>query len=136
MPRKLSFYDHHRMSYHDTTWHRHQQFDGHIGEFLVGDYPREHGTVGPRGEITLQLYQLGHPHYSIEEGRNIYPVSVKVEVHMDALGTMRALDAMRVFDKIKRAHIETRDDLSRVLLGCGLRDMSHTKLPKETPAHA
>lgn len=134
--RKLSFMDHHRMSYHDTTWR--PEFPAHVGEFYVGDYVGD-GGVDVRGEMKLSLYSFDHHqrHIVNEQGFTVPapPVlSVQINCFIDGFGTLRALERMGVLRKLQRTELHSRDDLSRLLIECGLRDRSDQPMETEVAA--
>lgn len=132
MARKLSFYDYHRQRYfNEETWQKTRKHDRHVGEFMVGDYVQG-GGVDKRGELMLMLYRFSSGDGVFMAERRDPLLSIQICAFDDALGTLRALDQMRVLDKIKRAELRSRDDLARLLVNCGLRDRSDQKLPKET----
>lgn len=126
--RPLSFYDHHRMDWAqpdpEAYWRERRYHGGHVGEISVGDYSyskSDVGIIGPRGEMVLDLYQLAL----------VKPIRVRACVFLTetgGVGVLRALERARILDKIRKAQLRDRDDLTRLLVNCGLRDLSHRPL--------
>lgn len=127
MARRLSFYDHHRQRYHDATWR--PEHDSHVGEFNVGDYVRD-GGVDRRGELGLSLYRFSHGASPFLPERPDEFLSVKIECFTDGLGALRALEFAGVLDAISSAKLRDRDDLARLLIAHGLRDLSDERLAR------
>ncbi len=117
MPRKLSFYDHHRQRYHDAVWR--PDHGAHVGEFGICDYGRD-GGLRERGEMALHLFEFNH---GKRDGRS-HLLSIQVRCFDDGYGCLRALDKLGVLRRIETTDLPDRDALTALLLDCGLRDTS------------
>ena len=123
--RKLAFYDHHRMNWHEPNWHIATGGRNSIkGEFMIGDFLKgDPGGVGKGGEFKIVLYDFRQGYDDRDEG-----LSPQFCVFTDGLLSFNTLAKMGVVEKIRRATIMSRDDLSWLLMANGVRDDSDVKL--------
>lgn len=120
--RRLGFYDHHRMDWHEANWKNSQQHSANIGEFMIGEYGRNLGAgVGKGGEFKVRIYRFN-------PGFNSTTIDVQFCVFTDGLLSFRTLEKMRVVEAIRRASLKDKDDLARLLIRSGVRDLSDKPL--------
>mgnify|MGYP001110792775 CR=1 FL=1 len=114
----LSFYDHHRQSYH----HLEIREKNAEPEFVVGDYgePDKNQGLGPGGEFMVYLYRFDNRRFVSPTK----PLTTQLQVFGDAHGSLREFIACGALEAIEKAEIWSRDDLTAVLLGAGLYDRS------------
>jgi len=112
--RRLSFYDHHRQSYHSAVWLPRPAV---VGEFMIGEYAIKGGGVRNGGEFQITLYRF-HNDF----------LSPQFSIFDDGLLSFYTLQKMGVVEKIRKADLRHRDDLARLLIKNDVRDRSHTKL--------
>lgn len=122
--RRLSFYDHDRQNYADVVPVR----GLHDHEIMVGDYVGD-GGVGARGELSLCLHRFSRGATPFWSERSDSELSVQVCVFGDAHGTLRELERLGVMRDLdtrnpRRPRLRTADDVSRMLIARGLRDVS------------
>lgn len=90
--------------------------------------PGDRIMPGDTIKITGRLrpnYLLGHTHKFITGDPVLVP---QICVFNDAYGALRQSIEMGLLDALRRRKIRTRDDLSRILLDLGFRDVSDNKM--------
>lgn len=133
--RRLSFYDHDRQNYAKNVTREPRT----AGEFMIGDHVRS-GGVDSRGEFKILLHDFartggwGSYRGSVSGPRIEEPLAVQLCVFDDAHGALREFIKLGGLEAIKKHPPYTRDDLSRLLIGLGIRDGSNNPLPKEKAA--
>lgn len=122
----LSFYDQARQNYASTV----PPLES--GEFMIGGYVGN-GGVDKRGEFKIVLHRFNHPSATALFGPRV-PAALltpQLRVFDDAYGALQeAIDA-GLLDALETAVIKTRDDLTRLLIGLGFRDLSDKPLTEE-----
>jgi hypothetical protein len=121
---RLSFYDCARQDYAYSIAPR------KAGEFMIGGYVRG-GGCDKRSEFAIVLHRFTHagptpfaPHKPDET------LTPQLRVFDDAYGALREATDAGLLDALERATIRTPDDLTRILVGLGFRDLSHKPAAK------
>lgn len=133
----LAFYDYARQDYAETL-----PLKGSAeAEFMVGDYGKTlNNGVGLGGEFAIHLHRFSRPDpwpFTGQGNRPGLALTAQLRVFSDATGSLDAfMPTWRVVAAESEAgRIRSADDLTRILVENGLRDLSHKPVLTPTATH-
>ena len=115
----LAFYDQHRMGYVHLR-------ETDPDEFMIGGYSSddfENDGVDERGEFKVVLHRFNETSL-FGTSRPSKTISAQLCIFNDAFAALAEITQKGVLSALETTTLHTRDDLTRLLLACGLVDVS------------